>query len=221
MRPYTEKMPKPMFIIGEKPVLWHIMKYYSCAGVTHFTLCLGYKGDKIKEWFEANNHDNWTIDFVDTGEKSSKAERLIKVKDYIKTDDFYLAYGDDLSDVNIKELTEYHKQKEKIVTLTAVPLTTNFGVLELNKDDLVTEFKEKPRLDHYINGGFFCMNKKIFNYLKEGVELEQEVFEQLAVEHQIAAFKHMGFWNAMNTHKDTQELLKMWEDKNTPWVCWN
>lgn len=220
MRPYTEKMPKPMFLIGEKPVLWHIMKYYSCFGVTHFTLCLGYKGDKIQEYFENNNEENWKIDFVNTGIETNKGGRLLAVKDYIKTDDFYLAYGDDLSNVNIKELTNFHKEKKTIVTLTATPLKSNFGVIELDKNNLVTDFKEKPRLDHWINGGFFVINKKIFNHLKDGMDLETDTFKELALKNQISAFKHDGFWNAMNTHKDTQEIVKMWESNNRPWVCW-
>jgi len=219
MRPYTENMPKPMFQIGGKPVLWHIMRYFSHYGVDRFIVCLGYKADKITEYFR-DMDEGWTTHFVDTGEESTKGERLRRVREQIKGDDFFLAYGDDLSDVDLEALKKFHLSKGKTVTLTAVPLVSNFGVIDLDMENLVKGFREKPKLDHWINGGFFCVNKKIFDFLRPGLDLEKDVLPLLAKKGEIAAYKHDGFWNAMNTHKDSQELLAMWEKGDTPWVKW-
>src|SRR3989344_1374318 len=215
MHPYTENMPKPMFLIGGKPILWHVMKYYSCFGVTSFIVCIGFRGKKIKEYF-IEHPEKWDITFIDTGVESSKGERLLAVKDSIKGEDFYVAYGDDVSTVDIKALTAFHKKKGKIVTLTATPLISNFGVLQI-EDDLVIDFKEKPKLKHWINGGFFCMSRKIFEHLGKGLDLETDVLRKLAEKKQIASFKHDGFWNAMNTLKDSQELVGLWDTGKAPW----
>ena len=217
LRELTEEIPKPLVEIGGKPILWHLMKIYSHYGFNDFILCLGYKGELIKEYFSRNNKENWKITFVDTGEDANKAERIKKVQKYIKDDNFFVAYGDDVCDVNVKKVLDLHLKKGKIVTLTAVNLLSPFGVMEVNENDEVTEFKEKPKLDYWMNGGYFVFNKKIFNYLKEGYDLEKEAFEELAKEKQIAAFKHHGFWKSMNTFKDVVELNELWERGNAPW----
>ena len=217
LRELTEEIPKPLVEIGGKPILWHLMKIYSHYGFNDFILCLGYKGELIKEYFSRNNKENWKITFVDTGEEANKAERIKKVQKYIKDDNFFVAYGDDVCDVNVKKVLDLHLKKGKIVTLTAVNLLSPFGVMEVNENDEVTEFKEKPKLDYWMNGGYFVFNKKIFNYLKEGYDLEKEAFEELAKEKQIAAFKHHGFWKSMNTFKDVVELNELWERGNAPW----
>ena len=217
LRELTEEIPKPLVEIGGKPILWHLMKIYSHYGVNDFILCLGYKGELIKENFSRNNKENWKITFVDTGEDANKAERIKKVQKYIKDDNFFVAYGDDVCDVNVKKVLDLHLKKGKIVTLTAVNLLSPFGVMEVNDNDEVTEFKEKPKLDYWMNGGYFVFNKKIFNYLKGGYDLEKEAFEELAKEKQIAAFKHHGFWKSMNTFKDVVELNELWEKGDAPW----
>ena len=177
---HTEEIPKPLVQIGDKPILWHIMKIYSHYGYKDFILCLGYKGEKIKEYFRENKESDWNITAVDTGENSNKGERLMKVKDLIDNDTFFLAYGDDVSDLNLNEIFEYHKSNGKTVTLTGINPESQFGILELSSDNEVLAFKEKPKLEHWINGGFFVVNKKIFDHMQDGWDLETETFEDLA-----------------------------------------
>jgi len=213
---YTEDTPKPLINIGNKPILWHLMKIYENYGHTDFILCLGYKKEKIEEYFKDSA---WNINFVDTGVDSSKGERIKKIEKFIDEDDFLVSYGDDLSDVNINEVIEFHKKNKKIVTLTAVSLMSQFGILELNNNEEIIGFKEKPKLDYLMNGGFYVFNKKIFDYIKKGYDLEKETFRDLAKEKQIAAFKHNGFWKSMNTLKDVIEFNDLWKAKK-PWVVW-
>jgi len=216
---YTEEIPKPLVQIGNKPILHHLMDLYTRSGHQDFILCLGYKGGKIKEYFKDDK--NWNIEFVDTGENANKAERLVKVKDYIKEDTFLLSYGDDLSDVDINKVIELHKEKKKIVTLTAVRLQSPFGVLEVdNNNKVVTEFREKPRLKQLMNGGFYVMSKEIFNHIRPGYDLEKETFKELVKDEEIAFFEHdpKGFWKSMNTLKDVVELNEMFKKGDAPWI---
>ena len=213
---YTLSIPKPMIEVGKKPVLLHLMEFYASYGHKEFILCLGYKGEKIREFFK--NNKEWKIEFVDTGEDSNKAERLAKVKDKIKDGIFLLSYGDDLCNVNIDELIRFHNANNKIVTLTAVPLVSPFGVIEINGSNEVVNFREKPKLNYFMNGGFFVMKKEIFDYIKPRYDLEKETFEALAKKRQIAAFKHDGFWKSMNTLKDAIELNEICEKGNAPWI---
>ncbi|MBI2651618.1 NTP transferase domain-containing protein [Candidatus Woesearchaeota archaeon] len=214
---YTEEIPKPLVQVGDKPILHHLMEMYAHFGYTNFILCLGYKGQKIEEYFKNKNEKKWGIEFSYTGENANKAERLMKVKQKVN-DIFLLSYGDDLSDVNINEVIKFHNAQKKIVTLTAVPLISPFGIIELNLQNEVVSFKEKPKLSYLMNGGFYVVNKKIFDFIKEGDELEKEVFETLAKKKQIAAFKHNGFWKSMNTLKDVVELNEMHSKGITPWI---
>jgi|TARA_B100002003_G_C14029323_1_gene496212 glucose-1-phosphate cytidylyltransferase len=213
---YTEEIPKPLVEVGDKPIIHHLMSVYTHHGHKDFVLCLGYKGDKIKEHFKDNKE--FDIEFIDTGENTNKAERLMKVKDKIKEDNFLLSYGDDLSDVDINQVIKLHNEKNKIVTLTAVRLQSPFGILEINNNLEVTEFKEKPILPNLMNGGFYVMKKEIFSSIKAGYDLEKETFKDLAKENQITAFKHDGFWKSMNTLKDVVELNEMFKKGNTPWI---
>lgn len=213
---YTQSIPKPMIEIGGKPILLHLMEFYASLGHKDFTLCLGYKGKKIEEYFK--NIKDWNINCIDTGENSNKAERLVKVKDKIKGSTFLVSYGDDVSDVNINEVIKFHNKKNKIVTLTAVPLMSPFGVIELNKKNEVISFKEKPELNHLINGGFYVMEKKIFDFIRKGYDLEKETFEKLAKQNQIVAFKHNGFWKSMNTLKDVMELNELYNIGSISWL---
>src|SRR3989338_1092391 len=151
---YTEEIPKPLINVGHRPILWHIVQIYKSYGHKEFIFCLGYKEVKIQ--------------FVDTGIDANKSERIQKVRHLIKDDNFFVTYGDDLSDVNIDKLSEFHKKNKKIVTLTAVSLESPFGILELNKKNEVIGFKEKPKLEYFMNGGFYVFNKKIFDCMKKG-----------------------------------------------------
>lgn len=217
---HTESIPKPLVGIGDKPILWHIMKCYFYYGYNDFILCLGYKGKLIEEYFKNNNEENWNIKFVDTGEESNKGQRIKKIEKHIKDENFFLAYGDDVANVNINEVLDYHLRKGKIVTLISVNPLSQFGILEMNENNEIIKFKEKPKLNHWINGGFFVCNKKIFNYIKDNYDLEKETFEELVKEKQICAFKHNGFWKCMNTFKDVMELNEIWKQNKAPWKVW-
>ncbi len=212
---YTEEIPKPLIEIGPKPILWHLVKLYRKFGHKDFIFCLGYKGEKIKKFFQ--NEKNANVEFVDTGLETNKAERILKVKHLIKDDNFFVTYGDDLSDVNVNKLYSFHKKNKKIVTLTAVNLESPFGILELRKNDVVG-FKEKPKLDYLMNGGFYVFNKKIFDYMKKRHDLEKDVLSDLAKVKQIAAFKHNGFWKSMNTLKDVMELNDLYNKGRLKWL---
>ncbi len=212
---YTEEIPKPLIEIGSKPILWHLVQMYKGFGHKDFIFCLGYKGEKIKEFF--NNEKDVNIKFADTGLETNKAERILKVKHLIKDDDFFVTYGDDLSDVNLSKLYQFHKKNKKIVTLTAVNLESPFGILELKNNEVIG-FREKPKLSHFMNGGFYVFNKKIFNYVKKGYDLEKDVLRDAAKANQIAAFKHKGFWKSMNTLKDVIELNELYQKGHLKWL---
>ncbi len=220
--PKTEIVPKSLIPVGGKPILWYIMKIYSKHGHKDFILCLGHLGNKIREYFQnpENVEEDWNITFIDTGLKVNKGERLKRIKDYIKDEIFLVSYGDDLSDVNINEVIEFHKKNNKIATLIAVNPIYEFGVLGMNDNDEIIGFREKPKLDHWINGGYFVFNKKIFDCIEEGWDLEKETFEALAKDRQISAFKHKGFWKSMNTLKDAMELNEMWEKNGLKKILW-
>ncbi|MFH0979297.1 MAG: sugar phosphate nucleotidyltransferase [Candidatus Woesearchaeota archaeon] len=218
LREYTEEIPKPLVIVGNKPILWHIMKYYSCFGHKDFILCLGYKGEMIRDAFKDNKE--WNITFLDTGLESNKGQRLKLARTYIKGSDFLVAYGDDLANVDIKKTLELHKSLNKTVTLTAVQMESQFGILEINQTSEILNFKEKPMLDYWINGGFFVMKKTIFEEIQDGWDLEKETFNQLVKKREIIAYKHKGFWKCMNTFKDAEELNQLWNEGKTPWKIW-
>lgn len=213
---YTEKIPKPLIEVGSKPILWHVVQMYKFHGCRDFIFCLGYKGDKIKKYFRSLKGVN--IRFEDTGLDANKAERLKMARHLICEDDFFVTYGDDLSDVNIKKLYDFHKKSRKIVTLTAVNLISPFGILEFDRRGDVAGFKEKPKLDYFMNGGFYVFNKKIFSYVKKGHDLEKEMFAELAKAGQIAAYRHRGFWKSMNTLKDVIEINELYREGVKPWL---
>jgi glucose-1-phosphate cytidylyltransferase len=248
MKEETEFKPKPIVHIGKMPILWHIMKIYDYYGVKEFILCLGYKGEMIKDYFlkyqELNNNftldmsskkekvitnhcdskkiDDWKITFVDTGEENMTGSRIAQIKEYIGEDeDFFLTYGDGLSDINIEELYKFHKSRGKIATLAAVQPNSYFGVIKI-EDGLVKSFQEKPRLEDTISGGFFVCNKKIFDYLDKDPSciFEDKPLKTLTKNKEIAAFSHKGFWFAMDTSKHAETLKKMLELGDTPWMVW-
>lgn len=218
----TAETPKPLLKIGDKAVLWHLLKRFSNFGHNEFILCLGYLGDQIKQYFsqEENREDSWKIHFVDTGLESKKSERILKVQHLIKGDQFLLSYGDDLSAVPVPELINFHLQNSKMVTLTSVPLHSEFGVLELNQQNHIKKFREKPRLSEYwINGGFYVCDKEVLTYLHRG-EFEDQVLPLLAEKEEVIAFKFEGFWKSMNTNKDNIEFNQLVEQGKMPWKNW-
>lgn len=219
LKELTESIPKPLVEIGGKPILWHIMKIYSCYGFKDFILCLGYKGDLIEDYFKSNNSEDWGIEFVDTGAKTNTGGRIKKIEGYIKEARFFATYGDGMANINLRELSDFHNSKNKIATITCVNPLSQFGILEIS-DELVLGFKEKPPLNQWINGGFFVFNKMIFRYLEEDSVLEKEPFEVLASKKQIAAYKLENYWGCMDTFKDMQTMDKMWKDGRAPWKMW-
>lgn len=212
MYPRTEEVPKPLIYVGDRPILWHIMKLYSKHGHKDFILLLGFKGKMIEDYFSDpdNREPDWNIVFLDTGIKTGKGERILMSKDLINGDKFLLAYGDDLCSVDINEVIDFHEANNKMVTLTSVKLTSNFGIVDMDNTGTVRQFKEKPTLDYWISGGYLVMNKEVLDHIGPGMD-ETDAFELLAKRGQVQAFKFDGFWKTMNTIKDMQVLNDMWK----------
>ena len=244
LREETEFRPKPMVPIGERPILWHIMKSYAHHGFTQFVLCLGYKGETIKEYFRNyqwntsdvtlklgarpqikyhNQHseEDWTVTLVDTGQTTQTGGRLKRVLPHIDSDTFLLTYGDGVTDSNIRESVRFHRRHRSLLTITAVQPPGRFGDLVL-EGDAVTGFQEKPMHgENYINGGFFVVDKRIGEYLTDdGCVLEQEPMSRLAREGKLRAYKHAGFWQCMDTYREQQLLTGLWNSGRAPWKVW-
>ena len=195
----TTKIPKPMVIIGNKPILIHIMNFYKFYGFNDFILAAGYKQNIIRNYFKKNKSFN-TVKIVNTGQNTLTGGRLLRLKKYFnKNENFMLTYGDGVTNLNLKKLIKLHKKNNKIATMTAVKPPVRFGELKI-KNNLVKQFKEKPQSSAgWINGGFFCMNYKIFKYLKDDTMLERETLEKLVKLKQLAAYKYYGFWQCKDT----------------------
>jgi len=241
MRQETEFRPKPLVKIGPHPILWHIMKIYSHYGYRKFVLCLGYKGEMIKEYFlnydvmdndfifnvktrekkiiAEENVEDWEILFADTGLETQTGGRVKKIEKYIDTDNFFLTYGDGLSNVNINDLYAFHLRLNKIGTLTAIHPMSPYGIIQANNGK-VSSFKEKPQLEGLINGGFFVFKKDFFDILNEDSVLEEEPLRYLAKKDQLAAYELEGWWGSLDTFKDVTRFRAMWEKGETPWVIW-
>lgn len=238
----TTTKPKPMIEIGGRPILWHIMKMYSRHGVNEFIICAGYKGYVIKEYFanyflhmsnitfdmstnEMQVHENkaepWKVTIVDTGDGTMTGGRLLRVKDYIGDETFCFTYGDGVSDVDITKLIEFHKEKNKWATVTAVQPPGRFGAIQLY-ETTITSFEEKPQGEGgYINGGFFVLEPEVFNLIDgDPMIWEREPMERLAEKRQIEAFKHDGFWCPMDTLRDKNNLESLWHSNKAPWKLW-
>lgn len=241
----TTVRPKPMVEIGGKPILWHIMKIYSSYGFNDFVILTGYKSEYIKNYFlnyytltsdftidlSSNNltiHRNvsepWRVSVIDTGIDTLTGGRLKRAQKFLEDDTFMLTYGDGVSDVNIKKLLEFHKSSGRLATLTAVQPQGRFGVLDMDEMDRITSFQEKPKNSStaWINGGFFVLEPKIFDYIKDGDKTiwEREPLMNLAHDGELCAYKHNGFWHPMDMLKDKQELNKLWNSNNAPWKVW-
>ncbi|MFO7984569.1 MAG: glucose-1-phosphate cytidylyltransferase, partial [Desulfatiglandaceae bacterium] len=240
----TGVKPKPMVEIGDKPILWHIMKIYSAHGINDFIICLGYKGYVIKDYFATYSlhmsdvtfdlrknkmkvHENgtepWKITIVDTGERTMTGGRLKRVKDYIGSETFCLTYGDGVSDINITDLIEYHRNHKTLATLTAVQPPGRFGAFNLARDQVkIQTFKEKPQGDGaWINGGFFVLEPSVTDYIEgDATVWEKEPLESLAEDGMLAAYRHYGFWQPMDSLRDKMVLENLWVSGNPPWRKW-
>jgi len=210
---YTKTIPKPMISIGGKPLLWHIMKLYAKQGFKDFYIALGYRGAVIKKYFNKQFYD-WNINLIETGQNTMTGGRLKRLKKYLGNETFMLTYGDGLSNINLKTLLSFHKKNKKLVTLTAVRPPARFGVLKL-KGNYVDYFKEKSKLDEgWINGGFFVIEPEFLKYIKkDSTYLEREPLEQVTKKRQLAAFRHQGFWQCMDTKRDKDRLEQIIQQK--------
>ena len=240
----TEIKPKPMVEIGGRPILWHIMKIYSSYGYNDFVICLGYKGYFIKEYFsnyllhEADvtidlQHNKtvihrcraepWRITLVDTGLNTQTGGRIARIKDYVGDGDFMVTYGDGVADVNIRDLADFHKAHGKGATMTAVQPPGRFGAVEIGGDGVVRTFMEKPRGDHaWINGGFFVLSGAVFDYIAgDSIMFEREPLEGLSKDGLLCAYQHTGYWQAMDTLRDRNQLEELWQSGEAPWVVWD
>jgi len=240
--------PKPMVEIGGKPILWHIMKIYSFYGINEFIICLGYKGNVIKEFF--NNYflymadvtfnlkendmtvhniksEPWKVTLIETGLNTMTGGRLKRIRDYIGYETFCMTYGDGVSDININELVKFHKGQNTLATLTAVQQPGRFGAFNLKSDQSkILQFREKPKGDQdgsaWINGGYFVLEPGIFDYIDgDDTVWEKQPMESLANSGNLAAFKHNGFWQPMDTLRDKMALENIWDNGSAPWKKWN
>jgi glucose-1-phosphate cytidylyltransferase len=215
----TSVIPKPMVKIGDKPILWHIMKSFSSFGIDDFILAAGYKGQVIKDNIKTFKEFG-KVEILDTGENTMTGGRILRTKKFLaKEEKFMMTYGDGLSDINLKKLLSFHNSHKKIATVTAVHPPVRFGELNL-KNDIVETFEEKPQAKAgWINGGFFILNNKIFDYIKnDNTIFEREPLVTLCKEQQLMAYKHEKFWHCMDTLRDKIVLNKMFNNKNTPWL---
>ncbi|MDO8658723.1 MAG: sugar phosphate nucleotidyltransferase [Candidatus Levybacteria bacterium] len=243
MKEETEFRPKPMVTVGEKPILWHIMKVYAHYGFNKFIIALGYKGNYIKEYFlneeyfthdltintltgkknvhrkSKKKHDNFSITFVDTGLETLTGERLLKVKDYIKSDKFMVTYGDGVGNVNIPELISFHDKKKTIGTITGVHPKSKWGLIVSDKNNIIEHFEQKPRLNQYVNGGFMVFDREIFKHLRAKETIE-DTFDRLTKKRALAVYIHKGYWAAMDTYQDVEYLNKEWYN-GPKWKIWN
>ncbi len=240
----TDIRPKPMVEVGDKPILWHIMKTYSYYGVNEFIILLGYKGYFIKEYFanyilhqsdvtidmsngEIQMHnkssESWKVTLLETGLSAMTGARIKKAKDYIGNETFMLTYGDGLADINIKETLKFHKKHGKFMTMTSAQPDGRFGALNVDKSNRVIDFKEKPQgEDSWINAGYFICEPEVLNYIGDGddVVFEKEPLKNLVKDKQIFTYKHNSFWMPMDTLRDKKKLNEIYNSKKAPWVVW-
>lgn len=246
LREETEYRPKPMVEVGGRPILWHIMRSYAHFGRRSFVLCLGYKGEMIKQYFlnyramandftvrlgrdaaveitSGGDHDvDWTVTLVDTGLDTMTGARVKRVAKHLQGDTFMLTYGDGLADIDIDALLKFHRETGKLVTVTGIHPPSRFGELQI-QNNLVVEFLEKPQVSQgMVNGGFFVCERQFLDYLDDDPSciLEREPLLKLAEDGQLAVYRHDGFWQCMDTYREYEMLSRMWEEGSAPWRLW-
>lgn len=244
LREETEFRPKALVNVGNRPILWHIMKIYAHYGVRDFVLCLGYRGEMIKSYFlnyEAMNNDfticlggnnrfefhgvhpeqGYAVTLADTGLEAMTGGRIKRIQKYIDEDVFMVTYGDGVADIDVAKLLEFHRGHGRLATLTAVRPASRFGVLTIDDASEITEFTEKPKLSGWISAGFFVFHRRLFDYLGgDDCVLEREPLERLATDGQLMAYRHTGFFFAMDTYREYQTLNDMWRQGAAPWKVW-
>jgi len=244
LREETEFRPKPMVEIGQRPILWHIMKMYSHHGFREFVLCLGYRGNFIKEYFlkyeamnndftiglgsrqritfhEAHGEQDYQVTLADTGLGTMTGGRVLRVHPYVNGDTFLVTYGDGVADIDIRALVDFHHQHGRLATVSAVRPASRFGVLDVDDEDRVIQFAEKPLLEGWSSAGFFVFDKKVFSYLGgDDCILEREPLERLAAEGELMVYRHEGFFFAMDTYREYKLLNELWDRGEAPWKVW-
>jgi glucose-1-phosphate cytidylyltransferase len=244
LREQTEFRPKPMVDVGGRPILWHILKMYAHHGLRDFVLCLGYKGEVIKEYFlnyEAMNNDftmslgrrseltyhgehneqDFHVTLAETGQNTMTGGRLKRAAKYLTDRSFLMTYGDGLANVNIARLLDFHSSHGKLATITTVKPVSRYGIVHLEPGGAISSFAEKPQIDGWVNAGFCVLDRGVLDYISgDDCMLEREPFEMLAREGQLMAFQHEGFFYAMDTYRDYQHLNDLWASGNAPWKCW-
>jgi glucose-1-phosphate cytidylyltransferase len=243
MREETEFRPKPMVEVGGRPVLWHIMKVLGQQGITDFVICAGYKSEYIKNYFYnygASNLDftvrlgdqrstvfhgsheefDWTVTVADTGESTMTGGRIKLIENFVKGETFLATYGDGIADINLKELMGFHASHGKTATMTVTQPTSRFGVVEIEESGLVSQFKEKPKVNDWINIGYFVFQPPIFDLLETDSVLEDEPLRSLVSSSELGAFKHSGFWQPMDTYREYLALNDLWSTGSAPWKSW-
>lgn len=237
--------PKPMVEIGDKPILWHIMKIYSAYGFDEFIICCGYKQHIIKDWFadyylyncdvtfdfskenkmtvHTNESEPWKVTLVNTGLDTMTGGRIKRVQKYIGEEPFMLTYGDAVSDINIKKLLEFHRAHGRIATLTAVTLAQRFGIMDIGDNESVLNFREKSSSDGgWMNGGFMVMEPRIFDYIAgDDTVFEKEPLGTIAAMGELKAYKHSGYWQCMDTKREREKLELLWNSGQAPWKIWD
>lgn len=239
----THTTPKPLVEIGDRPIIWHIMKHYAAAGFDDFVVCCGYKAHMIKSYFvnyfvenydmtvhlgenridfHGDANERWKVTLVDTGLHTMTGGRIKRVADWVNNEAFCLTYGDGVSDVDLHGLVDFHRKSGRLATVTAVPSPGRFGILDIGSEELVDSFHEKPNNEAgWINGGFFVLEPKVFDYIDgDAISWEREPLERLARDRQLAAFRHQGFWKPMDTLRDQRELEALWTSGKAPWKTW-
>ena len=243
LRDYSESIPKPMVKLGNRPILWHIMRYYAHFGHKEFVLCLGWKADTIKQYFLnydecisnnfvmseggqsiqllSNDIQDWNITFVDTGTKSNIGERLVLARDYLEDDEMFLAnYSDGLTDLHLPDLVDFANHHDSVGTFLAVQPNQSFHTVAIEDDGRVTDIEPISASDVWIDGGYFVFRRSIFDYLPTGGDLVQDCFNRLIDARRLRAFKYDGFWGCMDTYKDKQRFDDMYSRGETPWEVW-
>lgn len=243
LRERTEAIPKPMVEVGDMPILWHIMKIYAHYGFKDFVLCLGYKGEAIRQFFiqygrwqkqdfVLDSHqiryfgngkddiEDWRISFVDTGQETNTGGRIKRVEKHVRSSQFFVTYGDGVSDIDIKRLLSYHQSHKKTGTVTCVKPRLQFGMVDMDANKTVTAYEEKPVSKRWASGGFFVFNKEIFRHINEDDILETTVINRLVARRELRAYCFEGYWECMDTYKDHQKLNDLWALKKAPWKLW-
>jgi glucose-1-phosphate cytidylyltransferase len=238
----TETVPKPMVEIGGRPILWHILRHYATGGFTEFVIALGYKGEVIKRFFTEysglvgdltvnvgldrvtrldGTPEDWMVHLIDTGQTTNTGGRIRRLEKFLRAGTFMVTYGDGLSDVDVRKLIEAHRQFGKLATVTAVRPPARFGALAF-EGDLVRQFSEKPQAgEGWINGGFFVFEPEMLDYIEnDQISLESECLHRLAADGQLAAYRHEGFWQCMDTLRDKRLLETLWQEGRAPWKTW-